>query len=612
MELQRKLEEKFLLKTSAPFVPLSDGSALPNCHQISPIEPISYEKLFFGITQGLVQLILARYGSLGYCESSGIPTWYLVTSLANDTTTGMFDDVDDQETVPQFAEHRVHQMIEVFFIHNPLSVIVSKTLLLHEYRNGTHDEALLATILADASQRVDAAVKDEDPSPCSRLLQWAIKCLRNRSLEQVSLSTVQTLIIIGWHMICNSEARKGYCYVELARVLTYRFQVRRTASLDTGTYRVNGIDVSEVEFELVQRMYWLTFALELWAALQMNLPLCEEMPLHAPMGFPPISPDVSAVMKLDRESGNVATLRIQKSIVWQLWPLSHIASTIAPIHEICIRASSIAVSNTGDGWESHLLTKLQHLLKGSGSFSHMCSEVRLVLSDGLSKLQEEMYNHPSQIFAFTAYSIMVIHLLFPRFDIVGIETDISRSTLNDVFHFMTLFKSATCATELAFAVEPQIMDVVEPHLVELLILGIDACSRVLERLSNKGITGSPEERELVKNHSSALTELSQAFYGICKDYRLRKVVSVRVVKKRLKAFHTGMQPPNWAPLHSSSQLPMAAEMPLSVLDWASDTLLTDDGVRCNDFMTDDNLDLQWADANLGNLNHEMQPPMSFS
>ncbi|KAB8360573.1 hypothetical protein FH972_024313 [Carpinus fangiana] len=603
-ELERIFQHEFLYKASLQSTnprPIN-GIAPDSTYSALPFEPITYDRLYFGITQGLVQLILTQYGSLGYCESPDIPTWYLARSLAHDSTAQMFDEVGSQIDLPNFDEHHVHQMIELFFIHNPLSVIISKTLLLHDYRNGTHDKALLALILADANNGLDAGPKQGDCGLCSRLLQFAIECLRTRSSKNVSLSTIQTLVLIGWHMICTSSGRRGYCYIELARVFTYQFQANLAASPKSGTDRVNGVDLNDVEFELVQRIYWLTFALELWAALQMSTPLCDKMPLHAPMGFPPLTRDFSSVLRLDRESGNVAAVRVQEKFVWQLWPLSHIASTIAPIYAMCSRASLSRTSDANSGWESHMLMNFERLLNGSGNLSHMCAEVRLVLSGGLSKLQDEMYNHPSQVFAFSAYSVMVIHLLFPRSGTLHADININKPILDEVLQYMSLFKSALCATELAATVEPQIIEAIEPHLVEILILGIDTCSRVLEKLFSKRAFGPAADQELIDPYAPALSELSKAFHAICKHPKLQKVANARIVKKRLKMFHFGFQRLNSTSIESSEHLSPTVALSQSDPEWPSANLLSTSDFESCEFSDDVDVDLQWATVSTKDLN----------
>ena len=91
---------------------------------------VTYEKLFFGLVPGLVELVSARFVSFGLCHADDTLTPYFTSTLAHDRTVTMFDTPTQAETPPKFNDHQVCQMIELWFFHHPFSIIVSKTLLL--------------------------------------------------------------------------------------------------------------------------------------------------------------------------------------------------------------------------------------------------------------------------------------------------------------------------------------------------------------------------------------------------------------------------------------------------------------------------------------------------
>jgi hypothetical protein len=283
-------------------------------------------------------------------------------------------------------------------------VLVSKTVLLHQLRNRTIDPALLAVIL------VDAYVVQGGPhvETGQMLFAWAAESMRNRPLDTISLSTIQTAIFLGWYMACSASLRRAYCFFQLALAAAFEMQDRvQTSEYTLSDDHINGISLAHVELELIQRIYWFTFSLDLWAALQLEIPFCGTMPWDTSIGFFPLDTSESAIFSLDWASGNVATLKIQKRLVRQLlWPLSHIASTIASVYALYPRnlpneSDSAATDDTE--WESSTLTRLRRLLNCRGNLSAICSDVYHILSEGLAKLESKPGFHPSHLLATAAY-----------------------------------------------------------------------------------------------------------------------------------------------------------------------------------------------------------------
>lgn len=104
-----------------------DNSVLEFQIQAKP-RTTSYNKLFFSLGQGLIELASTRFGSLGCYNSDISLTRHFSMALSTDMDSTIFED-NHQQTLPDLSKHQICQMIELWFSHHPLSIIVSKTLL---------------------------------------------------------------------------------------------------------------------------------------------------------------------------------------------------------------------------------------------------------------------------------------------------------------------------------------------------------------------------------------------------------------------------------------------------------------------------------------------------
>lgn len=491
---------------------------------------VTYKRLFFGLIPGLVELVSARFGSLGFCQCDDTLTQYFALSLAQDRTVEMFDSNALPEMAPKYNDHQICQMIELWFFHHPLSFIISKTLLLHSYRSGNHDESLLAVILAGASFAIDEA----GSVPGQKLYQWAQSRLCNQKAQSMPLPAIQSLILLGWHELCLSQARRGYCFLETARVAIIDFHTRLNEDPRTEIDWINGVDIGKVELELCQRMYWLTFALELWGALQKDIPFLDPMPLEVEVKFPPLDEAASAVLTLDKESGNIATLGAQERAMRELWPLSQIASTIESIYALYPRHAVTAAAYPSCGWVSQTLPRLRHLLDSPSNLSDVCQRIRDILSDGLDKFQSQMGSHPSEIFTLSVYRTLIIHLLFPRVNPGELAPRLTQATFNDTVRFVTAFKDVLRSLNQPTTAHNVLIDSSESTNPQMAVLGLDTCGRALHQLFALSMASSVLDQDRLMLRQAELAQLARDLHEIAKHPRLRAVPALSMVKKSLK------------------------------------------------------------------------------
>ena len=487
------------------------------------------EQLLSGLTQDLVELVSARFSSLGFCQRHNVLLQWFTLSLVQENALGIFDHNSETRTALEHNDYQVRQMLELWFFHHPLSFIVSKSLLLHAYRSGKHDESLLAVILGGAR----SFMREEESSPGHSLFQWAQSQLCCRSASHLSLSTIQALILLGWHELCSSNPRQSFCYISMSRAavvdLHNLLRIDHSAEIE----RINGLDVGKVELELCQRIYWLTFALELWASLQGGLPFPELLPSGVDICFPPLDEVSSAVFNLDKQSNNVATLGAQEKAMRALWPLSYISSTVGYIHALYPREAPQIPSFRNQDWEYQTLSRLKHLIDSPNDIRSVCQKVQYILSDSLDQFESRLSNHPSKVLIVISYRAIIIQLLFPRLD-QGSANDAGERALNQLVQSVEAFKKDVQELDQPLESLDSFIDHAESLDASMIVLGLDTCARALDQLYSIQESRRTTESENVMRRYVQLAELSKNLHIMSNHPKLRTVPTAPEVKKNLK------------------------------------------------------------------------------
>ena len=480
------------------------------------------------LIQDLVELVSERFSSLGCIQRENKRANFVSSALLQDNTSTMFGNDIEPDSLPKYDDHQLCQMIELWVFRHPLSILVSKTLLLHSYRNETHDQVLLAVILGGACLALGGAESTQG----DKFFHWADINLRRRRTGSPSISTAQILILLGWHELLRSNARRAFCYVKIARTSLEDIQCRCNDASLTGLDWINGIDVGKVELELFQRMYWFTSALDLWAAMQMNVPFDVQTAPSKAVSLPSMDKSVSAVYNLDERSGNSAALREQEKAMHELWPLSHVASTIGHIYALCPLKAAMIPAPPASGWESQILPRLRRLVDDPKSLLGACQSIRYILSDGIDALLALTRSQSSDFVVLSAYRILVVQFLFPRPD-PGVSPEApTNANPNDIIHFVGAFKDhAESLCQSPWDYGAQDLGSVE---TSLLVLGLDTCSRALHQLHISLKVKMTVEDNWSSSRSDQLTELASALHRICKYPRLRTASTLPMVKRHLK------------------------------------------------------------------------------
>ena len=490
---------------------------------------------FLSLSQGLVELVSQRFGSLGCFQREDDPADFVSSLPTQDDTATIFADDTEPESMPRYSDHQLCQMIELWILHHPLSFLVSKTLLLNSYRNKTHDQILFAVVLGGACLALGGAESMQG----HRFFHWAHIHLRRRNAGSPSISTIQVLILLGWYELCRLNARRAFCYVELARIALKDIQRRYDDVPPTKVDWINGVDVGEVELEVCQRMYWLTFGLNLWASMQLNISFDVQAVPGKEIILPPLKKEFSAVYNLDERSGNLAVLKEQEKAMQELWPLSHIASTVGHIYALYPRQAATGPTSPTADWASQILPQLRRLANDPKDFQSVCKSVRHILSDGINAFLAPPGNQSSECFVLSAYRILIIHLMFPRPD-PGVHTEcILDANSDDIIHFVSAFKDH--AERLCESPSDCTLKDLGYFQPSLLVLGLDTCSRALNQLQTSRKAKTTGENGWSTSRRDELTELVDGLHRTCKNPRLCTASTLPLVKRNLKCLKKDLE-----------------------------------------------------------------------
>ncbi|KAF4995012.1 hypothetical protein FGRMN_5400 [Fusarium graminum] len=468
-----------------------------------------------------------RYSGLGHSPSNG-PNNHLASSgLSNDSTTAMFDSTTSYCNPLSSLSHRHrNQLIDVWFSTHPLTFLLSKTLLLREIREDTCDEILMAVMLADAS-----FVVGEDPVAARghELLLWAKTQLQMRPSYRPSedndivysgvptrvykgVNTAQALVLLAWNALSSQEFRRAVCYIEVASQVVA--EIKDAMAKDTSppnSSRINGVDVLDVEKEIVSNLWWTTFALNLWSSIQTGV-----MPAATPSTFSldslPAQETRSVSIQLDLVSENLNTLQKQKSNIREMWPVAHLVNTVAYLTS-CV--SDQTMSKHGiDVCKEAIRLLDRSKVKDPKPIDHTGDDSRHLL------------------IAF--HQTMIIQFLFPKngsfYDQVIVPAEIIHefsSAVEQIMHSFSPSKGQHNHHQISTSPFRQ-------PLSKALCTLLETCSRAF-KLIRRNLGLGLDQSYFPHEWDERLCSLANALYTLSQDERLYQGAALRSVKKQLKS-----------------------------------------------------------------------------
>lgn len=509
----------------------SENQVSTPSHNISHRPTITYEEPMHVLIKDFVEMVALQFGDLGCDQVEDDGSRLFRRCLAMDDTQNMFDHpAEAQNPLLEYNDHQTLQMIDVWFSHHPLAVIISKTLLLRSCRDGGHNNILLAVILADVKfAENDSEARDKG----SEIFTWAQSKLSDISSSNVDLATVQALTLLGWYELCAARVRRSICY--------FLYASKLITSLQAPTIRlnqINGMDIGEVEAELARSIRWITFSVILWAFMQMDAPIMELLPSSSSTSFPPIDETCSKVFALDSASDNISTLPHQAKTIRELWPISHVASTTAHIYALYPRQPILAEPSKRASWHTRTLRQLQHLsspLQNTPEdVSTLCSKVRHVLVGALELFEPHAGSEISQSIVLSAYHTMIVHFLFPRSPELSGCMPVTESLIEDVCRSARALLQVSPALERPQDSSRMTMGLCPCTIADVFVLGLDACGRAFAYMQSRSRLNVEPETSLVTAKHEMLSNLASELRVLSKHENLRQTTRTKAVKRQLK------------------------------------------------------------------------------
>lgn len=384
---------------------------------------LSYEDIFFTISQELIELLALRLGEIGCSQLSQDRSHYFVKSYLTESHPTMFDLANESNnfsdnasnTISGFRNplltydsHELPQLLEIWFSQHPFSFMISKTLLLRDVRQDTFDDILVSAILTDVESARNLPLSQ---SKSHALSTWTCLRLGTVGKKDVRLTTIQAVILLGWQALCTGQARRALVFLAWAES-----QINGLRVLDQGVNVVNGVDVGAVEAESLKNTHWLLYSIFLWIAMQTRMTTHDLLPWESPASLPAAEANSLAMFRLDHASGSFSTLQSQESAYHELWLLSYIAAFVSQIYKLCPRIlpSSVATDQESQDWGSEVWKRLRRLSDPMEDVLLICTQVRQLLHDFVQTSTVQQGPHSdTRALELTVVHTILIHLLLP-------------------------------------------------------------------------------------------------------------------------------------------------------------------------------------------------------
>lgn len=510
-----------------------------------PTPQLTYDGLLSFLAHDMVGMLL-RFGQLGSDQSPGPSCNFYISNLASDSTPEMFDAPQSGiEPLRSFGKYIIIQIVDLWFSMHPLSMILSKTLLISAVKDETVDAAILAVILADTNQshqgsRDQAALEQEDPEALADL---AATLLGRRTLplaESERMSTAQALMLLGWREMCKGNVRRATCFIGYTCRIVSQLQ-KSWGDVNAGVddSKLNGVSINNVNREILRNIYWLCLSTTTWTFMQIQQPFSLLLPHEVPE-FPCADETSSTLIQLDRASGNLWTLQAQIRNMQWLWPLSHITSTVAYTYTLFLNATKQESSTPQEpaSWQTQHIHELHRLPQACMDPLVLSRQIQRILLQSIQDVEREVTNFTSQSFLLAAYHTMAIQMIF--FERTQSEADFF--LLPSIFQ--SFQHSATALIGVAQRTPPPPISPVSlsclvgagrADAVRTVALGLDTASRALVEIHRRCSLWPGDSEEPIKALHAQLAEFAKAIHQVCRtDHLMRCGSVIQPIKKRLK------------------------------------------------------------------------------
>ncbi|RAK99822.1 fungal specific transcription factor domain-containing protein [Aspergillus ibericus CBS 121593] len=433
-------------------------------------------ELLMVLTQDLVDATVARFSGLdclsffpdqGHCFRQG---W---TGSSNGAPQAL-----EPAPLAGYNSYRITQLIDVWFGAHPLSMVLSKTLLLRDVRSNAYDPLLLAVLLGSALLELEDA---EARVESEQLLQWASSRLQYVSTASADLSTAQALGLLAWHETCQGNILPAMAYSIYANRTVTRLTMDTLARSSRDVRQINGINLVQIELEMMHILGWMTLALMVWSFTHLDI-VDDTLPALALMHeHPPMNKDASLVLRLDRAADNLSTLPHQWAWIQEIWTISHITSAAVHLNAIYPRPSSGPASpaplSQHHSWQTQLHQQLRNIQLYKVDIGNLCSEARAVLARNVQIIEANMEDQVAQTWILTAYRTLLIHLLFPRMAPLSVTADLVQHLADCLLFFARSFPVLVSVSTTQALPRASTQSCIRSYMA-----GLAACSSAIDAL----------------------------------------------------------------------------------------------------------------------------------
>ncbi|OKL60042.1 hypothetical protein UA08_04976 [Talaromyces atroroseus] len=510
----------------------------------TPPGTLTYPAFLALLTQDLVETVAVKFGNLDCQPFFGPGERFYRACMLQDTIDSMFEASESlpcsSDVLDEYSPSLITQHLEVWFNNHPLSIIISKTLLLREIRNDSANQVLLGVLLADAHHFSDDSARED------RMLKWAISQLYLLSANKADIITAQITLLLGWYHACRCHSRRALCYIGYACRIATMLKCQLHESSSRNQTQINGIDHGAVEAEVIHNICWVALAITTWAFIQMDMSLADLLPAGLMQVLPASTEADSMLLQLDRATHNLSTLKHQISSLQSVWLLSHVTSLSANMYALYPRLSS-GRQPESHPWQDLVLRRLDHLLHQGRSLAQICSDSRDAILDVIALVQTQHLESKAASALLAFYHALSIQLLFPH---GKDQSNCHPPVLSDIL-FQKLSKSMHGLKQLF----PAIQSVAKQNAAQptniasaalhFYILALDATGRALAHILAKL---APGEQISWQDRLAHLFDAGSALHGLFDDDVLLQDHRWRSVKRQLKVACTRRLNPRMANL----------------------------------------------------------------
>jgi hypothetical protein len=343
-------------------------------------------------------------------------------------------------------------------------------------------------------------------------------------------------MLLAWNALCSFQLRRAICYIGLAGRMASEIkdQISNT-SAPMSSSRINGIDVFDVEKEVVAYLYWTTYSLSLWAFIQMgNGHFSALLPTSLTSIFLPVTEASSVMIQLDLVSENFSTLQKQKSVIREMWPLAHIASVVAYIFALYPQDSDPTEAPTTNFWQEAPLLALQRIQQGKPSkdIASVCREINRVLMESIHILNRQVTEASSRNLVLVVYHAMAIQFLFPEPQPMQPEEIITAEVVDRFCasseDILQLFAATAEQPPDLFGLTPSLRE----SFPDVFCMALDTCARGVKSV-HRGF--HPSDASMLQHYESRLHTITRRLYDTSQNDFLNQGNSIRHVRRSLKA-----------------------------------------------------------------------------